>query len=513
MPKARRLAARADDAAEGADVTRGARVSVAALVAAACAFVACGDAHDVAQAPAAPSTDAGGPASEASAPPPASSSTDAAVEGDLRAGVAVVDATPPIGVPLAGYTKRRRLVPDFDPSNYIHFFGPSESARDPIQAKALVLDSGGQRVTFLAVDAVAILGDLVDRIVAAARAKGSSVDRDHLVAFASHSHSGPGDLTSLGFWVQAATDDLVEVVRTAFVDACARAIVTAEANLQPARYGIGAGELKGVTKNRRVGVSKVFKDDDVDPELDVIRVDRRDGAALATLYTYGIHGTTLGADNMKFSADVMGGISRAVEKATGAPALFANGAEADVAPSQDGDAAIDALGAIIGAKVVEVRSAATTRDRATMRFAAETVDFGQAKLQLRVDGLSTGAMDLGVVATLLGAGAGTAQTIDLDSTMVDHTFHFAAVALDGDVISAVPGEPIHTLGFDIKAKGKALGFSHVLVFGFANGYMSYVVDQSEYEAGGYEAVATFFGPDTGTRLVDAAVARIAAIKP
>ncbi|MFO0671280.1 MAG: neutral/alkaline non-lysosomal ceramidase N-terminal domain-containing protein [Polyangiaceae bacterium] len=440
---------------------------------------------------------------------------DAAAPGDLRAGAFVIDATPAVGVPIAGYTKRRHLVPDLDPKNLVHWFGPSEGVRDPIQAKALVMESGGQRVAFVSVDTVAILGDSVERIVAAARAKGSSLDRDHVFVFAAHTHSGPGALTDLGFWVQAATDDLVDSVRSAFVDKVASAIIGAEAALAPARYAIGSTELRGVTKNRRVGVSKVFKADDVDPELGVLRVDRAvDGAPIATLYNYGIHGTTLSSANMQLSADVMGGISRHVEKATGAPAIFANGAEADVAPASEGDAAIDAIGALVGAKVVELRGtlSSATKDRARIRVSSDTMDFGQAKLTLRVDGLSSGALDLGAVATILGAGAGGAQTINLDSTMVDHVFHMSAVALDDDVISAVPGEPIHTLGFAIKKQGKDLGFAHVFVVGFANGYMSYVTDKDEYEAGGYEAVATFFGPDTGARLVDACVARIAAVK-
>ena len=469
------------------------------------------------------SSDAVAPASPSIAPPAVDASiapvetSDAFVTGaagDLRAGVAVVDITPELGVPLAGYTKRRRLIPDFDASNDIRYFGPSEAVRDAIEAKALVLESGGERAYFVSFDTVAVLGDVVDRIVAAARAKGSKVTSDHLVAFASHTHSGPGVLTSLGFWVQAATDELVTKVRDKFVAQSADAIIVAEANLVFARFGIGAGQLIGATKNRRVGVSKVFKASDVDPELDVIRVDRVDGTPMATLYNYGIHGTALGATNMQFSADVMGAISRHVEKATGAPAIFANGAEADIAPNAEGEAALDALGALVGAKVVDVRGSVATRDRAKLRFSSGIVDFGEAKLVLRVDGLSSGALDLGAVATILGAASGGAapQSVVLDSRMVDHAFRMSAIAIDNDVISAVPGEPIHTIGLDIKAKGKALGFERVMVFGFANGYMSYVTDEAEYAAGGYEAVATFFGPDTGKRLVDACVARIGAVK-
>lgn len=484
---------------------------VAALMAGAALVQACG--NDAAVAPRAPSDAASTTTEDAGElTSDAGSASDATLPPDLRAGVFVVDVTPDLGVPLAGYTKRRRLIPDLDPNNLVRYFGPSESVRDPIRAKALVLESGGERVYFLSIDAVATLGEMVDRIVAAARAKGSLVTREHLITFASHTHSGPGALTSLGFWVQAATDDLVAKVRDAFVEDCATAITQAESKLEAARFGIGSGELRGVTKNRRAGVSKVMNADDIDPALDVMRVDRPDGTPIATLYNYAIHPTVLQAGNMALSADVTGAIASTIETETGAPALFANGAEGDIAPSAEGEAALAPIGAIVGAKVVEVRKTAILRDRIKMRFSSETVDFGDAKLTLRVDGLSSGALDLGGLATLLG-GFGNAQTIPLDTSMVDHSFHMMAVALDDEVISAIPGEPIHTLGAQIRTRGKALGFSKVLLFGLANGHMSYVTDEAEYQAGGYEAAATFFGPDTGSRLVDACVARLAAVRP
>lgn len=468
---------------------------------------ACSQAGDNAKGPA----PALAPSAAPTTPPmPSATPTATPAAGDFRAAVAVVDATPKVGVPLAGYTKRRRLVPDFDPNNDVQYFAPSTAVRDPMLAKALVLESGGERLYILSIDAIATIAEVVERIVAAARAKGSAVTAERLLAAASHTHSGPGALTSLGFWVQAATDSLVPRVRDAYVDAHAEAIVRAERSLAAARFGIGRSELVGATTNRRSGVSKILKAGDIDPELFVMRVDREDGTPLATLTNYGIHGTALPAANEALSADVMGAINRTVAQKTGAPALFANSAEADIAPLAATDAEMESLGSVIGEKVVAVRSGIATRDRVAIRVATTTVDFGKAELKLRADGLSTGALDLSLLGTLLGGPSGI-SSIPLDETMVEHKFRMTAVALDGDVISAVPGEPVHRLGLDIKARGKALGFANVLVFGLTNGFMSYVVDKDEYEAGGYEAAATFFGPDTGSRLTDACVQQIAAV--
>ncbi|AKU97357.1 hypothetical protein AKJ09_04021 [Labilithrix luteola] len=440
------------------------------------------------------------PAETGTGAPPATSTPPAKDLGDVRAGVATVETTPAIGVPLAGYTGRRRILPDLDSSTPSMYFKPSTGVRDALHARALVIESAGKRVTFLSVDAIAMLGSLVDDIVAAASAQGSPIQKDDLVVFASHSHSTSGALTNLHFWEQAATDALVASVHDDFVKACATAIVTAEKGLAPAHVGFGWGELAGATKNRRAGISKVFTEDSVDKTMAVLRVDDVNDKPMATLVNFSIHPTALGADNFAFSADLAGGIAAYVEKATGVPMLFAQGAEGDIAPAQGGDAAIDSLGAIVGHKVVEIRDATKTRDHLRLATANAVVDFGKATLVARPDALSTPALDLSILAPL--------GSIELGPDFVDHKFRFQAIRIDDDVIAAIPGEPIHTLGLRIRDEGKNVGFEHVLVFGLSNGHMSYVTDADEYDAGGYEAAATLYGRDTGDRLVTAALDRL-----
>lgn len=440
------------------------------------------------------------PAETGSAAPPSTSAPPAKDIGDVRAGVATVETTPAIGVPLAGYTGRRRIIPELDSSTPSMYFKPSTGVRDALHARALVIESGGKRVTFLSVDAIAMLGSLVDDIVAAATAQGSPIQKDDLVVFASHSHSTSGALTNLHFWEQAATDALVASIHDDFVKACATAIVTAEKGLAPAHVGFGWGELAGATKNRRAGISKVFTEDSVDKTMAVLRVDDIDDKPMATLVNFSIHPTALGADNFAFSADVAGGIAAYVEKSTGVPMLFAQGAEGDIAPAQDGDAAIASLGAIVGSKVIEIRGTAKTRDHLRLATANAVVDFGKATLVARPDALSTPALDLSLLAPL--------GSIELGPDFVDHTFRFQAIRIDDDVIAAIPGEPIHTLGLRIRDQATGLGFEHALVFGLSNGHMSYVTDADEYDAGGYEAAATLYGRDTGDRLVTAAIDRV-----
>src|SRR5262245_59184211 len=62
----------------------------------------------------------------------------AAAAGGLRAGAAVADVTPPVGFPLWGYAARRDA--------------PSVGVLDPLKARALVLEAGGERVAFVSLD-------------------------------------------------------------------------------------------------------------------------------------------------------------------------------------------------------------------------------------------------------------------------------------------------------------------------------------------------------------------------
>ena len=69
-----------------------------------------------------------------------------------------------------------------------------------------------------------------------------------------------------------------------------------------------------------------------------------DGQALALLWNYAIHGTMLGAGNLRFSGDVMGVASAILERELRAPVLFVNGAVGDVSPRRHGAAAVREVG-------------------------------------------------------------------------------------------------------------------------------------------------------------------------
>jgi neutral ceramidase len=431
----------------------------------------------------------------------------------LRAGVAKTALSLATGTPLAGYgsTKRRRF--DIIPGNGFTFFKPATGTLDPPYAKALVMANDSAMIGIVTVDAVGIIGELVDRIHAKATLLGSHVARENLVVSASHTHSGPGSQTSLRFWELAGTDKLFKPLRDAFVNDCAKALVDAETNLAPAKFGTASSLLAGVTKNRRVGVSPNVTPDTVDEELGVIRIDRSDGTPLALLWNFAIHGTVYGDSNLLFSADIMGAVSDAVEKQLNLTALFANGAEGDTAPNGSGAAGIAQLAPQITQKIAVIYSGISTAPQITLQCVSQVEKFGKATLDLSLDRLSPGSTDLDF-ATLRATALPLGHVVfKMGPKWFENDFRFQAIRMNDTLIVPVPGEPIFVVGKAIKLYGKTLGFSRVFIFGLSNGHMAYITDEAEYNIGGYEAVATFFGPHTADKVRSAAMSQMVLVQP
>jgi hypothetical protein len=437
------------------------------------------------------------------------------VEGKFHAGVAVMDVTPPVGVPLAGYGggERRMDVPDFDPTNYHTWLVPSEGVLDPIYAKALVLSDGETKVAFLSLDVVATVDGIVTLMSKYARDMGGTIPKENLFVFSSHTHSGPGAISGLTFWELIGSDELVPSVRNEFAQKCATVLFQAEQNLVPARFGSATGILKGVTTNRRASTSPNLTPGMVDEELGILRIDRIDGTPLALVWNFGIHGTAHYTSNLKFSADIMGAVSAKIEAALNIPALFANGAEGDIRPASGGASGIETISPIIAQKVQEVFDGITTTPDVTLETAHEVVPFGKAKLDLTLKRIIGEYEELQFLQVLLLFGINPGFKITLPNGWFESEFRFQAVRLNKTAIVSIPGEAIHQLGLQIKADGKALGFQKVFPFGLANGHMGYITTETEYEVGGYEGLATFFGPKTGENLRKSCKAVMDAVKP
>lgn len=436
-------------------------------------------------------------------------------QGAYSAGAAAVDMTPRTGVPLAGYGggARRRGFPDLNPFNDYTFLAPSQGVRDPIQVKALVIHNGLEKVAIVTLDAIAIDARVVEEAHRKAVAQGFTVPLDNVLAGASHTHSGPGCMSKRMFWQLTAADLYVDRVFQEATDKIAQALLQAEQGRQPARVGFGRELLTTATRNRRADDSPILDPDDIDPELLVLRVDALTGAPIATLWNFAIHGTYFGTSDMLFSADMMGSATTKAEAAGGAGVvLFLNGCEGDISPAGD----IDVTGHVIADAIHRARGGATTASAGFLGSVSERVDLGAAFIDWspsRAGGSGAATAPTGFLGAVQSLGIGVGAMIGIPQGWVETEFRFQALRIGRGVIGSLPGEPIHEIGLSLKNDGRGLGFDHVMTAGLSNGHGAYFTTEREYWFGGYEALASFFGPQNGTKLMDAARRQMTRLRP
>jgi hypothetical protein len=398
----------------------------------------------------------------------------------LQAGAARVEFRLPAGAPLAGYgaLARRLLLPDvLGRHAHAFWFKPSTGERDPLAARALVLEAAGLRVAWVAVDLLA-----VDRAFTAEverRLTAAGLRPAALVVSASHTHSGPGAFVDSALLGWLALDRLDGAVREALLEAVTTAVREADAARRPARLATASAAVPGAVRSRLA--------QPLDPALVVLKVTGLRDEPIALVWNYAIHGTTLGARNLRLSGDVMGDASRRLEQALGVPALFVNGAVGDVSPSRHNERATVDLGAELAAAAREAWARAVPGGRPTLAAGFRAVALPAPWLSAR---------------NCLRGWAPAALTLPLGSVFPrDATLTAVTVGDAGWV--AFPGELQTSLARGIKRAGGAR-LRHALVAGLSNDYLGYFVAPADYARPSYVSCASLYGPRAGACLADAA---------
>jgi neutral ceramidase len=403
----------------------------------------------------------------------------------LQAGAARANLVVPAGTPLAGYggAARRSWLPDvFGRHPHAFWFKPSEGDRDALAARALVLDAGGRRVVWVAVDLLA-----VDRAFTAEverRLHAAGLRPAALVLSASHTHSGPGAYVDSAVLGWLALDRLDGTVREALVEAVVASVRQAAGTRRSARLAVGSVATPRLVRSR-LGQP-------TDPELLVLRVIDAGGAPIALVWNYAIHGTTLGPRNLRLSGDVMGEASRRLEQTLGVPVLFVNGAVGDVSPGRHGDRATVDLGAELASAAQAGWSQAEPIERPTLAVGRRAVTLPAPSLPLR---------------NCLGGWLPRASQLPLGSVFPREATLTAVAAGDVGWVT-FPGELQTSLGREIK---QTTGLRRALVAGVSNDYLGYFVSPTDYDRPTYISCSTLYGAHAGTCLAAAASALLTAV--
>jgi neutral/alkaline ceramidase-like enzyme len=259
----------------------------------------------------------------------------------FQVGFAKADITPTKPMPMWGYGARHDVL--------------SEGVRDPLFAKAVVIDVGEDKLALVGLD----LGrsprpETMDRIRAAVK---EAAGVNFVMLSGSHTHHGPViELRDEEGQGKGRFDDAVAYA-AALPDKLIAVIVEAAGNVQDARIGWGSAEVL-MNRNRQAK----SEPKPTDSELSVIRFDDLAGKPIALLVNYAAHPTVLPGADLRFSAEWPGQMMYTIEEALDTDVGFLQGAAGDMSckPSEN-IKDIETFGKAIGEEAVKIAQSIETQ--------------------------------------------------------------------------------------------------------------------------------------------------------
>jgi hypothetical protein len=373
----------------------------------------------------------------------------AALAQDLQAGAARVDVTPPVGYPMWGYGARHDA--------------PSLGVRDRLQARAVVLAAGKERIALVSLD----LGRAPTRQSTAAIRKQvqEAAGVAHLFLVASHTHHGP--VLELDDWPTPQDPYVRQLERK-----IAGVILTAAKGLRPARLGVASKEVP-LNRNRH----SRRDDKPVDRELIVVRIEDAAGKPIAHLVNFAAHPTMLDAKLRQFSADYPGALARLVEEEAGGLCLFLQGAAGDLSTNPGAETGPEKFGRALGRQALDLAK--------TVRCTTS----GPVALQVREGDFRFGRrFDLG---NPLIRAAFTAAFFKGIVDFYEREYregvrpHLTTALLAGRIgLVGVSGEFFCGHALSLKRRAR---LEHILFLGYCNDYQQYFPTIEAVAEGGYGA--------------------------
>ena len=429
-----------------------------------------------------------------------SGGTVSAAPGQLRAGAAVVDITPALGVANGGVIARG---------------GPVTHIHDGLHARCLVLDDGATRLAIAICDMRMLGGEVVARAKSLA-GEATGLAPENILIAATHTHAAPA---MVGIHPEPRDRAYAEFVARRIADGITRA----GHHLAPAKVGWGFGSAPQHVHNRRWfmkpvaiaanpfgggsdevkmnpprGTDLLKPAGPVDPQVSVLDVRHADGRPLAVLANYGLHyvgGYQAGhvsADYFGLFADRVQGLLGADRQHPPFVAMMSNGTSGDVSIN-DFSAKQERLPAWVkmqrvaddlAAEVVKVTGDIGHHTTAPLAVAATELQLGVRRPDAKRLVWARRTLAYATDPKRL-----TRPVIYAQETLALAKFPAKVpVALQafriGDLrIITVPCEMFAETGLALKQEA---GLGPLFIIELANGYRGYLPAPRQHEWGGYE---------------------------
>ena len=264
---------------------------------------------------------------------------------------------------------------------------------DPLWVKALVVKNGATTAVIITVDAVAIgeIGTIGNDYLGKVRTriqKELNIDPTSVMINASHCHG---------------------VVCSDVDEKTFQAVKEAASHLVPVTVGTGTGQETRIMENRRLKLKngkeldvrhayslppdeEVAEVGPVDPQIGLLRLNKKDGQTLAVVYNFACH-PIMGLPNGENTADITGFASKVIENnlSEGTIALFVQGCAGDINPASYKDVNIprsaEPLGNMLGLSALQGLKKIKKEDGGPFKVIHETIGLPRADLAERIEQL------------------------------------------------------------------------------------------------------------------------------
>jgi hypothetical protein len=375
--------------------------------------------------------------------------------------MSVVDVTPAVGGPMAGYGDR----------------GRSTGVLDPICAVAAIVEGSDDRVCIVALDALGVRTSVADRLRAAV-AVAAGVHVQSVALSCTHNHAGPDWFDQDLAGIESA-DHMIHQVAAAVRDLAQELQeVTAAFALTETAIGV----YRRVDGDDGLAVMGANPDGPIDRRVGTLVFSSAGGNILGTVTVATAHANCLKGDNTCLSADFVGAFRDQVSKRTGAPAMFIQGAAGDINAALRGDHA-DArqVGLGLGDDVLRgLANAEPLADRVAVLTRQVRVPFSDLPERRRAEKMARIAHSewgqpvgdwLDWHARANGDPGSRALPADLTVVRIGEVY-----------IGGVPWELFSQTALDVSESCDQRAF----LCGYVNGYYGYLAPAVEHARGGYE---------------------------
>lgn len=434
----------------------------------------------------------------------------AAGANQLRAGAAVADMTPQVGVSMKGPIGGNGVV---------------KTIHDPLRARCLALDDGKNRLAICMCDATVIWEKSVERAKRLVQER-IGLSGNSILISATHSHAVPRLMGIADSPIDKEYYDYVE-------RQIAEAICKAVDNLAPAKIGWGVGAEPKFVQRRRFRIkpgsngpnpfgeytdrawmyakpkTRIQPEGRPDPSVSVISVRHTDNRPLAVLANYSIHytsgfgGNTVSSDYYHYFAEQL-----AAEVGPGGHdppfvGIMSNGNSGNIGPARGGYKGMRNVANALTEEVLRICDTIEYQDWVPIVARQESLELGvrrpsEERIQWARDVLA-GTWDKPAHGRCKVYARNALELATFPPTVAPK---FQAIRIGDLGIASNPNEMYAETGLEIKEQSSLATTFNIQL---ANGYHGYLPPPEQHALGGYStwpAISSYLEVDASNKIRD-----------